>query len=293
MKTITEAINERLSRTRNMMATETEDRIEATYARYPALKKIDSELVGVRTSRLICSIEHDKEPLPALQKMEDDLLAKRTEFLTKNNIDPAFDKEHISCSKCEDTGFTTTKDGRRVVCTACMKDAINEVYDESGMKDFGTYTLKAFDIERDGQGAPKGERKRQFEGLRKLMEGKSEKPLMLLTGGAQTGKTYLSVVACKYAALQGLSSYYVKADRLADMSREDIDELKEYDLVVIDDYAAEVTTLWKTASVLHTLLETRQATGRATVIVSSSPLEVLVAESEERIAGKLRTAGTL
>ena len=91
----------------------------------------------------------------------------------------------------------------------------------------------------------------------------------------------------------GLSAYYVKADRLYELSRADQDELKDYDFVVIDDYSPEVTRLDKTATALHSLLEARQASGRATVIVSSASLEVLVAESEERIAGKLKSAGTL
>ncbi len=291
MKTITDAINERLSRTRNMEKTDLENRIEETYKKYPGLRKIDSALVEVRTSRLICAIDHDKEPLAALQKREDDILKERKEYIDKNKIDPFFDREHVNCKKCEDTGFTKTKDGRRAVCRACMQDAIDETFTKSGMKDFGSYTLKAFDLARNKD--DKGERKRQFEGLRALMEGKTEKPLMLLKGGVQTGKTYLAVVACKYAIMLGLSAYYVKADRLYELSRADQDELKDYDFVVIDDYSPEVTRLDKTATALHSLLEARQASGRATVIVSSAPLEVLVAESEERIAGKLKSAGTL
>ena len=105
MKTITDAINERLSRTRNMEKTDLEKQ-----------PKNDSALVEVRTSRLICAIDHDKEPLAALQKREDDILKERKEYIDKNKIDPFFDREHVSCEKCEDTGFTKTKDGRRAVC---------------------------------------------------------------------------------------------------------------------------------------------------------------------------------
>ena len=289
MKTINEAVGERLSRLRNEKKMDADRRIEGIYRKYPGLKKIEGDLFDVRTSRMICSIEHDDEPLPALKKREEDLLTQREKFLKDNGIDPDFDKERIVCAKCSDTGFTTTSDGRRVVCAACMKDALDEVFNESGMKDYSTFTLKNFDLNYKDS----GDRKRMFEGLRKLLEGKTDKKLMLLTGPIQSGKTYLAVITCKYAALQGLSSYFIKTERVGDLTNEELDTLKYYDLVVIDDYAAEVTRYYRTALNLHNLLEARCAAGRATVIVSSSPLEVLVADSDERIAGKLKSAGTL
>ena len=64
MKTINEAVNERLSRINNMKRMQAEDMTEALYRKHPALRRIDSDLLDVRTSRMICSIEHDSEPLP-------------------------------------------------------------------------------------------------------------------------------------------------------------------------------------------------------------------------------------
>lgn len=289
MKTINEVMGERLSRIRNEKQMDVNDMIELVYRKYPGLKKIDCDLVDVRASRLICSIEQDDAPVAALKRREEELLAERKKFIADNKIDPGFDKEKVHCDKCGDTGFTTSSDGRRVVCQACMKDALLEAYNESGMKDFSTFTLKSFDLNY----YKNGDRRRMFDGLRKLMEGKTDKKLMLLSGGIQTGKTYLAVITCKYAAVQGMSSYYVKADSLMYLSHEEVQELKSYDIIIIDDYSAEVTLNNKTANTLHSLLEARLAAGLATVIVSTSPLEVLVADSDERIAGKLKNAGTL
>ena len=289
MKTINEAMGERLSRIRNEKQMDVNDMIELVYRKYPGLKKIDCDLVDVRASRLICSIEQDDAPVAALKRREEELLAERKKFIADNKIDPGFDKEKVHCAKGGDTGLTTSSDGRRVVCQACMKDALLEAYNESGMKDFSTFTLKSFDLNY----YKNGDRRRMFDGLRKLMEGKTDKKLMLLSGGIQTGKTYLAVITCKYAAVQGMSSYYVKADSLMYLSHEEVQELKSYDIIIIDDYSAEVTLNNKTANTLHSLLEARLAAGLATVIVSTSPLEVLVADSDERIAGKLKNAGTL
>lgn len=290
MKTINEAIGERLAHIKNIKKMDGERAAEIVYKKHPKLRKIDGDLLEVRTQLMLCAIEHDKAPVPALEKRESDLLKEREEYLKENKLPEDPSSVNVHCDKCEDTGFVTTKDGRKAVCASCMKDVLENVFAESGMKDFVTYDIKSFDINyyKDD-----GVRAREFKGLRKLMEGKSEKSLMLLTGGVQTGKTYLAIVSCKYAIITGLSAQYLKADRLFDLSYDDLDVLKAYDFIVIDDYAAEVTNNNKIANVLHTLLEARLASGRATVIVSSSPLEVLVADSDERIAGKLRTAGTL
>ncbi|MBR1796694.1 MAG: ATP-binding protein [Clostridiales bacterium] len=290
MKTITEAINERLARTRNEKQVEVQRTVDAVYRKHSKLRQIDEAMIDVRTSRLICSIEGDNEPLPALSKREEDILKEREQYLKDNNIRPNFDVPEAECGKCGDTGFTKASDGRRIVCTSCMKDALIEVYNESGMKDFNSYTLKGFDLDRFKD---KGVRRRMFDNLRKLMEGKTDKSLMLLQGGSGTGKTYLAVAACKYAIMQGMSAYYIKSDRVAELKADELDELKTYDLIVIDDYAAEVTSYYKTAMALHTLLEARQAASKGTVIVSASALEVLVSDSDERIAGKLKSAGIL
>ena len=72
MKTINEAVGERLSRLKNEKKMDADRRIEGVYRKYPGLKKIEGDLFDVRTSRMICSIEHDDEPLPALKKREED-----------------------------------------------------------------------------------------------------------------------------------------------------------------------------------------------------------------------------
>ena len=293
MKTINDAINERLSRLRNLKEMESERRVESVYRRFPELRKIDRDLIDVRTSRMICSIENDSEPLPALNKREEDLRAQREQFLKDNNIPVNFSEPAPSCAKCGDTGFVKAKDGRNVVCTACMQGALDEVFTASGLKDYSTYTLKSFDLNYYDKGSSGNARRKAFMGIRNLMEGKDMKKLQLLTGPVQSGKTYLAVICCKYAIMQGLSSCYIKADKLGELGNSEIEEFKSYDIIFIDDYSAEVTKLYRTATALHNILEARLAAGRATVIISSSSIEILVADSDERVAGKLRLAGTL
>lgn len=287
MKTISEAIDERLSQIRNLKKMDAENKIEAVYRRFPELRKIDNALLDVRTSKILCAIEHDEAPLAALNKREDDITKQRSEFLAEHHIPAGFEDADVYCTKCNDTGYVKAGNGSLIVCKACMRDALEEVFSGSGLKDFATYTLKGFkfDYSKD--------RARQFEGLKNLMEGKSDKKLMILNGGVQTGKTYLAVVSCKYAIMQGLSACYIKADRLSRLSFDEVDDLKKPDLLIIDDFSAEITGYDRTAYVLHDILEARLASDRATVLVSTTAAEVLIGNSDERIAGKLKTAGTL
>ena len=290
MKTISEAVNERLSRINNIKEVNKEDVIDAVYEKFPELKKIDSQLIEVRAEKLIASIEHDTDPIEALNKREADLLSEREKFLLDNNIRDDFDSTRAICRKCNDTGYVKTNDGRSVVCPDCMKDAVNEVFDASGLKDYSTFTLKSFDLEYYED---KGARREKFNKLQKVMTRKSDTSIMILNGTVASGKTYLAVISCKYAIIQGFSAHYLKADRLYELTEEQLDDLKTYDYIVIDDYVPEITRVYKNATNLHALLEARTASNLPTVIVSSMPLAELVDGSEERIAGKLRGAGTL
>lgn len=290
MMTINEIINNKIASIELDKSVKADDRIEAVYIKYPKLRELDIDLVNIRSSKLIAIMEGDEVPLKLINKREEDLRAERLEFLKNNNIREDFDKSWVSCEKCMDTGFITSSDGRKAVCMSCMKDAVKEAFEASGMKDYDTYTLKGFKLDYFGD----NKRKKQFEGIRNLIEGKDDNSrATLLFGSSQTGKTYLAVVSAKYAILQGKSAQYIKADDLQYFEREELDELKDYDYIVIDDYSAEITLGYRTAAAIYNLLESRIAKKKPTVIVSATNKETLVANSEERIAGILSRANVL
>lgn len=290
MRSIASIIERKIASIELQKSVDTDYRIEQTYKKYPALRKIDIDTVNARSSRLISIIEGDDAPIAAIEKLEENLRNERIEFLKANNIREDFDKPWISCEKCEDTGFVVSSDGRKAVCMSCMKDAVKEAFDESGMKDYDTYTLKGFKLDYFGD----NKRKSQFDGMRKLIEGKEPcQSASLLISGSQSGKTYLSVVSVKYAILQGKTAQYIKSDDLQYFTAQELDDLKDYDYVVLDDYSSEVTLGYKTANAIYKLLEARIAKKKPTVVVSGTSLESLVANSEERIAGILSRANVL
>lgn len=287
MRTIKDIVSSRVSSNEILKSVRTDERIEQTYKRFPKLRQIDIDIVSARGSRFALILEGDEAPLASIEKLEGELIQKRKDFLLSNNIPDDFDHDQVICSTCMDTGYITSKDGRKVVCKICMKDAIKEAFDEAGMKDYDTYNLSGFKIDY----FPGDKRKRQFTNIRSLIDGKDKcNNVSLLLGTSQSGKTYLSIVTVKYAISLGKSAYYIKSDDLASLSQETIDELKDYDYVVIDDFAPEITMFYKNACAFYKLLESRTAKHKPTVVVSSNDKKTITDNSEERIAGILKRA---
>lgn len=287
MKTINELISEVAASMAARRRIAAEDHALAVYKAHPKLASLDNDLVEVRKSKLIAAIEHDDKPVPALDAREKQLLLERQSYIKDNNIDPDFEEEKVICSSCGDSGYAKTKDGRTIVCPSCMSGVLEEAFNEAGMSDYSSYTIKAFSFDRFGDAKA---RKTKFAKVKALFEEEGRKGVAVYSDASCAGKTYLAVVAVKYAIIEAKSAYYLKAEDLERISDEKLDMLKGYRFVAIDDYSAESTFSRRTASALNSLLEARCANGRPTLIVSTSPYEDLVAGSDARISGKILNA---
>ena len=284
MKTINELIAERVANTALRRRIACEDNILAVYAAHPKLASIDNDLLEIRKSKLIAAVDHDDKPVPVLEVREKELFAERQSYIKDNNIDPDFEEEKHKCASCKDTGYSVTKNGKRIVCPSCMSDLLEEAYEQAGMGDYSSYALKAFSFDHTGDAKA---RKAKFDAVKALFEDEDRKGVAVYSDRSQSGKTYLTIVAVKYAIIEAKSAYYAKAEQFEDMSYEKLEALKSCSFVAIDDYSAESTYSRKVASSLNSLLEARCANGLPTLIVSTSPYEDLVAGSDARISGKL------
>ena len=287
MKTINELIAGRAANSSLRRRIDAEDNMIAVYKAHPKLASLDNDLLEIRKSKMIAAVDHDDKPIPALEVREKELFAEREQYIKDNNIDPDFEEEKVACASCGDTGYSKTKDGRRIVCPSCMSGLLEEAFDEAGLSDYSSYTIKAFAFDRFGDAK---ERKTKFNAVKALFEEDGRKGVAVYSDRSQSGKTYLTVVAVKYAIIEAKSAYYAKAEHFEDMSFEKLEALKSYSFVAIDDYSAESTFSRRIASSLNSLLEARCANGLPTLIVSTSPYEDLVAGSDARISGKIVNA---
>lgn len=292
MQTIKSLIVEKQSYLKAQREIMLEDRMEAVYSSCPELRKIDIDIVEVRKSKILAMIEDNDNSMPVLNKREEDLIKERAEVISKNNIDPHFDEEIPTCDKCNDTGFVTTPGGLKIVCTDCMSHELTKCYDYCGMEDYQRYTLKAYKHDYFGD---KVRRKSVFEAVKKIFESANSGShgLYLYSDKIQSGKTYLAVILTKYAIIEGISAAFTKAEDIGNFEDYEIDFFKSCEFLVIDDYAPEITRDWRKSSALNSVIEARIAEGLPTLLVSISPKESLVADSEVRLSGKISRAVVL
>ena len=93
----------------------------------------------------------------------------------------------------------------------------------------------------------------------------------ILYDSVQTGKTFLAVYIMKLAINLGHSAYYTRLDDLS-VKYEELDDYKDADLLVIDDYIANMTMTGMIGTRLNSVLESRIAKGLPVILVTSFPV---------------------
>lgn len=284
MKTIDDFINEELLSRRMEKELALDESIERVYDANPKLREIDGDLVEARFKR-ITGIRGSSED-ESLYRTELNLKEARLKYIKEHGINPDFEKEQVICAKCSDTGYVRGKNGM-LVCS-CMKEALSECYAYSGMESYTTFTMKGYKADYFG----KGEARQNV--LKKVAATMSDKypmkPVMVYTGGAHSGKTYMAICLAKSNISLGRSSRYIKCNEIACMDAEDIDVLKKCKFLVIDDFSGASTKNIKIAEILSAVLEVREATRGVTLVVTGDTRQNIIDESDYRIASKLINA---
>ncbi|SCW36608.1 DNA replication protein DnaC [Ruminococcaceae bacterium YRB3002] len=269
-----------------------ENRIRQVYSEYPDLEKLDNDIVATRATMMIATLEDNKVEIAHCESLEKKLLDKRERFMARNGIDPAFDEERPVCSRCGDTGFYKNSSGVEQVCP-CRKKELEECYDLSGLKNHSHVKLDNY---KDDHFGKKNHRAKLRRRLIEILMGKDKpdtRSLWILSDGIQTGKTFLAVYYIKFAVNLGYSARYMRLDELINIYDEDITELAEDDILVIDDYIANMTMTGMVGTRLNALLESRRSPGKITLIVTSFPVNSIIADSDVRVTGKLKSAGLI
>jgi len=266
--------------------------VRQVYDRYPELEKIDRDIVAARATGLIAVIDNNDIEQKHSKALESQLKDKRTRFMSRNEIDPHFDEERVICDICKDTGFYINKGGMSQVCR-CRQDDIEECYRLSGLADYSLVKLENYRDDHFGRKAHRLALRRELTEL-VLHSGRPDMQCVnILYDGVQTGKTYLAVYTVKLAINLGYSAYYVRLDDLSLKYDDELDDYKESDLLVIDDYIANMTMTGMIGTRLNSILESRIAKGLPVILVTSFPVSSLIAESDVRIAGKIKRAHIL
>lgn len=290
MRSIDSLILEALDTVKVDKQIERDDRVAMIYQEYPDLRHIDADIIESRNDRLMSIIDGDEGREKLFDSKEKALVLKRQQFLAEHNISPDFDELKDRCTNCHDTGYYTNSKGIKMVCS-CRNSELELCYELSGMKDYSTYSIRTFDAKHCNNSSRRSVLIKKFSKI--IKDGVSDNTLMVYSDGVSTGKTFLAVVIAKLAISCGRSAVYDRSENLGRLSEEEVEYYKNCDLLILDDYSGEVTRKAATASNLNQIIESRIATSKPVVLVASSPIEILVSDSDARIASKLSRAEVL
>lgn len=288
MITIRDLINRSNAGRRAECAIRREDRMKAVYAGHPRLAEIDDLILEARKNILVSVFDGDEKLAETFTSKEESLKKEREAYIKAKGVDPDFDSDAYICPKCKDTGFVKIKSGEQVC--ECRNEELEECYALSGMRDYSSVKMSGYRDDYFGEDKKRAKIKNTLLKILVGVEGFKEDKIWIYSDKQQSGKTFLAIGVTKTAIRLGKSAYYIKLENLADKGRDVLDDLKKTEILVIDDFAPDVTTTNGIGSVVNNLLEVRNSLGLKTIIVTSFTQAELVSGSDMRVAGKLKNA---
>lgn len=261
-------------------------RVQAVYDRSPLIMELDNQIRGSMTAVIGLALSRGQnvgESVARVKELNLKLQEQRKVELRRLGYPEDYLDDKPTCPICRDTGYNDNE-----VCECLMNIYRDEQRKElSKLLKLGQETFEAFRLdyydtipdERTGV-SPRQTMAVVYEYCKEYSKhfGKNS-PSLYLTGGTGLGKTFLSTSIAKVVSEKGYSVVYETAGALfanfeaIQFSKGDGDnnELRRYmscDLLILDDLGTELTTAF-TMSALYSLINTRLASGKKTIISSN------------------------
>ena len=300
---------ERLEDQRRRREDQQNARRREIYAAIPRVAEIDRQLRRTIVDIIAASLRQGNDPVPAIGVIRDknlDLQAERAELLVAHGYPADALDDKPACPKCNDTGW------RGAVMCQCLKNlcAQEQIKELSKLLDLGEQSFDTFSLDVYSPSPWRGSGISPRENMEMVYEiclnyaqkfGRFYFNNLFLSGAPGLGKTFLSACIARTVSENGFSVVYdtavnifsrfedKKFSRDADDTREARDETRRYlscDLLILDDLGSEMTTPLVQAS-LYTLVNSRLAAGRRTVISSNLSMEDVRRRYAPQIASRL------
>ena len=258
------------------------------------LSRTGMDIMAVITS----GVKNTDAEIAKLEARNNDLIAKRGEYLKARGFSENYTDIHYDCEKCGDTGFIETS-----MCD-CMKRALVKAgYQSSGLGHLiGKQTFENFDMNfySDNNGE-RAKVKSYVDTLRDFADNFNENTYknFLLLGSTGLGKTHLSTAVAQKVIDRGFDVLYVSAvSMMSDFeenrfgngssggSSNDVKRYYDCDLLILDDLGTEVVNKF-TQSYFYEVINTRINSGRCTIINTNlGPLDINTTYSD-RISSRI------
>ncbi len=286
-----EALEEITARRNSAEDTAKQRDLELTL-KYQEIREIDYELrqTGLSLFRAACR----GEDITPIRERNEELMAKRREFLLSVGLPADYTEPHYTCKRCSDTGFVDIK-----MC-ACLRELLikKNIYSSGMGRLIDRQSFDNFDLEwyKDNE-----ENYLRMQANLRIAKGyalsfPSKRGNLLLLGTTGTGKTHISTAIAKEIIEQGYDVVYDSAQNIITDFTDDqyrrsgtepkAEKYMDCDLLIIDDLGAEFSNQM-TLSILYNLLNTRQNQGLATIISTNLSAKELAARYEGRIYSRI------
>ncbi len=281
-------------------------RRDTAYARNPRIRDIDRALRETVASAVTAAVLGGGDPTEALDAIREknlDLQERRGMELLRAGLPMDYLDEKYICPKCRDTGYRGTE-----LCSCLMELYRDEQRrDLSALLKLGEDTFDTFDLSYYSDQpdpatgvSPRSVMETVYETCREYARKFSQNSMNLfLQGGTGLGKTFLSTCIARVVSERGFSVVYdtatgafakYEAEKFGrgdqQEARSDIKRLENCDLLILDDLGTEFPTAFVT-SALYTLLNTRVAGGKKTVISSNLTVDELAQRYSAPIMSRL------
>ena len=299
----------RLEERRRQRQERQERRQREIYAQLPRVAEIDRELKGTICQIIAASLRDGRDPAPSIKVIRDrnlDLQAEKARLLAEHGFPPDALDDRPDCPRCGDTGWVGA-----AMCS-CLRElcAQEQIRELSKLLDLGEQSFDTFSLDLYSPLPWPGEELSPRENMEFILEvcsnyarkfGKFYFRNLFLTGAPGLGKTFLSACIARTVSEKGFSVVYdtavnvfarfeeQKFARDREEAGEARDDTRRYlgcDLLILDDLGSEMTTPF-VQSALYTLINSRLAADRRTVISSNLSMDQVRQRYTPQIASRL------
>ena len=270
-----------------------EEKTQEIYNRLPRLREIEEEIKQLSFKK----IQHALLKKGSFPKDLDDkvyqLIKEKEYILEAERIPLDVFEPDWECKECCDKGYIEPG----VLCSCFSKEKKNLLLEKIGLvgemleKTFENYDLKYYTDPNSMQ----KKIQRSIDFIDKINKGEKQKNLYLF-GEVGTGKTHLSLAIANALLKYNHSVIYKRIDDLLELiidfkyenkeNKEQLEILKNADLLVIDDLGAEKTSPFA-LNQIRIILEERANNNKAIIINSNHNLEDLQRYYGDRIADRI------
>ncbi len=272
------------------------------YAKFPAIRELDNQLMREMAGFSVLMLREQKETGAAISEMQDKISRIQSEkaaILASNGLPADYLEPRYTCKKCSDLG---RKNGILCSCykEVCREQALRELAASSGSAacSFDNFDLSYYVDNGASDGTnPRRKMQNYYNFCINYAKGFSnDSPSIVMMGKTGLGKTHLSLSIAKTVTEGGFGVVYAPAQKLvSDLEREHFSfsgsdsAARKYagcELLIIDDLGAEFPSQFTTAAIGN-LINERLYENRPTIISTNLSGKELAERYSERTASRI------